>query len=98
MKRDGKKIIFEKASDLPPMAMSLGSTEYNETGSWRNERPVVDTSKCTGCGICWKFCPDMSIKEDANGKASIDYVFCKGCGICTVECPVKAIEMKEEDK
>jgi len=98
MKREGKKIIFEKVSDLPPMAMSLGSTEYNETGSWRNERPVVDSLKCTGCGTCWKFCPDMSIKEDKNGKASIDYVFCKGCGICAVECPVKAIEMKGEEK
>lgn len=98
MKRIGKKIIFEKESDLPPNAMSLGTTEFNETGSWRNERPVVDKAKCIACGICWKYCPDMSIKEDSEGKAEIDYVFCKGCGICAAECPVKAITMIEEEK
>ncbi len=98
MKKDGDNIIFEKAGDLPPMAMSLGTTRYNKTGTWRNEKPVVDVDKCTGCGICWKFCPDMSITEDENGKAKVDYEFCKGCAICFVECPVDAIKMVEEEK
>lgn len=98
LKKDGDKIIFENAADLPEMAMSLGTTRFNKTGTWRNERPVVDKAKCISCGICWKFCPDMSIIEDAEGKADVDYEFCKGCAICAAECPVGAITMVEEEK
>ncbi len=98
MKKDGDKIIFENAADLPDMAKSMGTTRFNKTGTWRNEKPIVDTDKCTGCGICWKYCPDMSILEDENGKAAIDYEFCKGCAICVEVCPVKAISMVEEEK
>ncbi|MEM2192662.1 MAG: 4Fe-4S binding protein [Candidatus Hadarchaeales archaeon] len=71
-----------------------GSSEEYETGSWRSIRPVVDESKCTGCGICWMFCPDIAISK---GKpARINYRYCKGCGICARECPFKAITMVEE--
>lgn len=98
MKKEGDKIIFENAGDLPDMAKSLGTTRYNKTGTWRNERPVVDKEKCIACGICWKFCPDMSIIVDEDGKADVDYEFCKGCAICAEECPVDAITMVEEEK
>jgi len=71
-----------------------GSSEKYETGSWRNFRPVVDVSKCTGCGMCWLFCPDTAISKDKP--AIVDYRYCKGCGICANECPFKAITMVTE--
>ncbi len=71
-----------------------GSSENYETGGWRTFRPVVDAEKCTGCGICWMFCPEPAIKK---GKPPVyNYKYCKGCGICANECPVKAIKMKGE--
>lgn len=33
----------------------------NKTGSWRDFRPIV-TERCTGCGICPRFCPDGCIE------------------------------------
>lgn len=73
-----------------------GSSEKYETGSWRAFRPVVDAVKCTGCGLCWLYCPEPAI---AKGKpARIDYRYCKGCGICAHECPFKAITMVEEER
>jgi len=33
----------------------------NKTGSWRDFRPII-TDRCTGCGICVKFCPDACIE------------------------------------
>lgn len=33
----------------------------NKTGSWRDFRPII-TERCTGCGICQKFCPDGCIE------------------------------------
>jgi len=73
-----------------------GSSARYETGSWRDFRPVVDAEKCTGCGMCWLFCPDMAISK---GKpAVVDYRYCKGCGICANECPFKAITMVPEER
>ncbi len=92
-----EKIVLKSEKDYPTMPMSLGSQLYNKTGAWRNIRPVVDNAKCIQCGICWKFCPDMSIYIE-NEFPVIDYVYCKGCGICAEECPTKCIAMVEEEK
>jgi 2-oxoacid:acceptor oxidoreductase delta subunit (pyruvate/2-ketoisovalerate family) len=62
---------------------------------WRTLRPIVDAEKCTGCLLCWVYCPDNCI-EMVNKISVIDYTYCKGCGICVEECPVDAIEMKSE--
>ena len=57
--------------------------------------------KCIKCYLCWKFCPDVSVKvEDAEAGTvpTFDYEFCKGCGICANVCPKDAIEMVLEVK
>ncbi len=71
-----------------------GSTVKNKTGDWRTLKPVIDTKKCTKCGICWAFCPENAISP----KIKINYEFCKGCGICAAECPLKIIKMVKEEK
>lgn len=96
-KKEGKKIIYKSEKDMPMMPMSEGSMLHNKTGAWRNIRPVIDLANCIQCGICWKFCPDMSIYIE-NEFPFVDYDFCKGCGICAEECPVKCIAMVEEEK
>jgi 2-oxoisovalerate ferredoxin oxidoreductase delta subunit len=96
-KKETKKIVFGSESEMPVTAMSLGSMLYNKTGAWRNIRPEVDRAKCIQCGICWKFCPDVSIDIVDNWPV-VDYDFCKGCGICAEECPTKCIVMVEEVK
>jgi len=64
------------------------SAEY-KTGTWRVERPVHDSAKCTNCLICWVYCPDSAIIVKDGKWAGIDYDHCKGCGICSNVCPVK---------
>ena len=96
-KRDAKKIVYESEKDMPTMPMSQGSMLWNKTGKWRNIRPEINLEKCNQCGICWKFCPDMSIVIE-NEFPAVDYDFCKGCGICAEECPTKCIVMVEERK
>lgn len=75
--------------------VGIGSFSENKTGGWRVFMPVVDEQRCTGCKICWFYCPEGAIKMVDN-KAKINYDYCKGCGICENECPFKAIEMKRE--
>jgi len=91
-----KKIIFKKEKDLPYSVVSLSDTRSNKTGGWSSLRPVLDKKKCTGCMLCWKYCPEPCIKPGEKPRINLDY--CKGCGICAEVCPVNAITMKKEKK
>jgi electron transport complex protein RnfB len=54
-------------------------------------QPQVDTSTCTGCGICAdERCP-MSAVEIKNASAVVDIERCIGCGLCVSACPEKAM-------
>ena len=77
----------------PDLPKPSGPT--NSRADWRTFRPVVDSSKCTGCQICWTFCPEHCI-DMVEKKSVINYTYCKGCGICAEECPVKAVTMAIE--
>jgi 2-oxoacid:acceptor oxidoreductase delta subunit (pyruvate/2-ketoisovalerate family) len=68
-----------------------------KTGAWRTFRPVIDQKKCTRCGICQMFCPDMSICR-TNGEFAVDYDYCKGCLICANVCAPKAITGVREEE
>ncbi len=96
-KKNDKKVDFKSHKDVPMMPMSVGSMLYNKTGAWRNIRPIIDLDNCLQCGICWKFCPDVSIYIE-NEFPVVNYEYCKGCGLCAEECPSKCITMVEEEK
>jgi pyruvate ferredoxin oxidoreductase delta subunit len=75
-----------------------GNSEEFETGGWRSLVPEITPEKCTGCMLCYFYCPDASIVVE-NGKAvGVDLKHCKGCGICARECPADAIAMKTDEK
>ncbi len=84
------------------MLTKAGSSKSNKTGPWRTSKPVIDYSKCIGCSMCSKVCPEGCIVMEQikknGGKLSpkINYDYCKGCGLCAAECPVKAITMKKD--
>jgi 2-oxoacid:acceptor oxidoreductase delta subunit (pyruvate/2-ketoisovalerate family) len=69
--------------------------EENLTGNWRSLRPVIDAARCTGCLICWKFCPEACVNLTDKVPA-IGLSYCKGCGVCVAECPPKAIRFEDE--
>jgi 2-oxoacid:acceptor oxidoreductase delta subunit (pyruvate/2-ketoisovalerate family) len=80
--------------DLPPMTMTIESTDDIKTGAWRTFKPIMDKEKCNACYICWRYCPEPCIIIKAEGDPpEFDYDFCKGCGICAHECPKDAIEL-----
>ncbi|MBW2082418.1 MAG: 4Fe-4S binding protein [Deltaproteobacteria bacterium] len=79
-------------------AVVIGGSSLNyKTGSWRDQRPVIDQDSCKKCGICESVCPDSAVRQ-IEDLYIIDYEYCKGCGLCAHECPVEAIEMIPEDK
>ena len=78
------------------MVFIPGNASEYHTGSCRAQRPVYDNSKCIKCGICYIFCPEGCISQDAEGYFVADLDYCKGCGICAHECWPGAITMVEE--
>lgn len=75
-----------------------GNSIYNETGGWRSLLPEIDVEKCSGCMLCYFYCPDASIIVKDGKAVGIDLAHCKGCGICANECPAGAIVMNVEEK
>lgn len=54
--------------------------------------PVIDRSKCNGCGVCDQNCPLDAIHMDDEGKAVCEYPEeCWHCGVCRMDCPVDAV-------
>jgi ferredoxin len=55
---------------------------------------IVDSTKCTGCKKCEKYCPTAAITV-TDKKPSIDARKCIGCGQCVHQCFASAVELVE---
>ncbi len=55
---------------------------------------LILEDKCTGCGACFKLCPQQAIKGESGKLHLIDSSKCIRCGICRDSCPFKAIVTK----
>ena len=73
-----------------------GNASQYQTGVWRSQRPIFDSSKCIKCGLCYIFCPEGCIEQNTEGYFEANLFYCKGCGICARECWPQAVTMVEE--
>lgn len=88
--------LADGASGLPRVIVSDRSMAENKTGNWRSLRPRIDAGRCTGCLLCWKFCPEACVRLTEK-VPDIDFSYCKGCGICVVECPPACISFLPQE-
>jgi pyruvate ferredoxin oxidoreductase delta subunit len=91
------KITWQEL-EIGAAVSEVGNAMAYKTGSWRSLRPIVNPKQCIKCGVCWIFCPDMSIVKASDGHFEADLEYCKGCGICAKECPVGCIAMAGEEE
>ncbi len=79
---------------LGPVGVTFSAAK---TGSWRVERPVFDSEKCSACGLCAKYCPAGLAKVNkTDHQVTFDMEYCKGCGICMSVCAQHSITMQPE--
>jgi len=56
---------------------------------------VVDSRRCSGCGLCVLTCAYNAIEIDEEEKvAVVNAALCKGCGACCAACRSAAIDLK----
>jgi len=67
----------------------------NQLESNRRAVAVVDSEKCTGCGVCEDVCPASAI--EVNEQAVINTDACTGCAVCVSECPNEAIIIAQKE-
>ena len=59
---------------------------------------VINTTWCTGCGICAAFCP-RKVLEVQHGKiAAVNIDACIKCALCELRCPDYAIHVREVEQ
>ena len=53
---------------------------------------IIDSEKCTGCGLCVKACPHETLSL-VDGKACVTGLTSTNCGHCVAVCPVGAVRV-----
>ena len=87
-----------KDIEIGSTVTDAGSASRYKTGDWRSQKPIFDLEKCIKCGLCYIYCPEGCISQNAEGDFEADMYYCKGCGICARECPKDVITMVEEEE
>ncbi len=85
----------ERSSGFAEIRGQLNIEDVLETAS-----RCLGCGTCNNCGLCWFFCPDVSISlpenESKGAGPEIDEQHCKGCGLCAAICPRGVIKMQED--
>ena len=80
------------------IATEPANARQYQTGTWRSQRPTYNFDRCIKCGLCYIYCPEGCIYQNAKGHFEANLFYCKGCGICAQECPTRVITMAEEEE
>ncbi len=87
-----------KDLEIGSIVTEPGNASQYKSGDWRSQRPIFDNNKCVKCGICYIFCPEGCVEQNADGYSEANLFYCKGCGICARECWTGAITMVVEEE
>lgn len=58
------------------------------------ELPLLDASRCNGCGDCVAGCPTQCLEMDGSLPWLPRPAHCVSCSLCALICPASAIAMK----
>ncbi len=88
-------VMIARRSELERMRRAVSKRERavrQGSDKAQLQHPVVDLSRCLGCGTCVDVCPEDGVLELVHGQAMIlNGARCVGHALCERECPVGAI-------
>jgi len=84
------KVMADCDVDAADLHLLLRPEAKESNEFWSGQVALIDTEKCTECGLCQELCRFHAIED-----FQVDPVSCEGCGFCSHVCPVEAISMQE---
>jgi ferredoxin len=61
--------------------------------AWALELPLLNDSRCTGCGACVAICPTACLEQWGFHPWLPRPLACVRCGLCVAICPVDALTL-----
>jgi MinD superfamily P-loop ATPase len=85
-------VVADCDVDAPDLHLLLHPQVFKEQPFKAGAATVIDTAKCTKCGLCQKNCRFDAITHNF----SVDSIACEGCGVCAYICPVGTIRLVDK--
>jgi MinD superfamily P-loop ATPase len=85
----GNKVMADCDVDAADLHLLLNPSAKQKEEFWSGQFAVIDSEKCTKCGLCGELC-----RFNAINNFEVDPIACEGCGFCSQICPSDAITMK----
>jgi len=86
-------VIADCDVDAPDLDILLNPDVLKEESFSGSRKAVIDSEKCTVCGICAEKCRFSAISEPPV----VISTKCEGCGVCAYVCPENAIFLGPAD-
>lgn len=94
--------MYNLAAIIKEMDSKLQITEYGLLSGDHVPFGIanVDSTRCTGCGVCAHSCPTGAIKNQTSGdpptfKLVFNHSRCITCGLCIDKCPEKCMNISK---
>lgn len=95
----GKSVLADCDVDAADLHLVIEPKVLKSEEFFSGKVAVIDTDKCTGCGICMDSCRFDAISElgvTDNSQVTlfkVDAIACEGCGVCEYVCPEDAVAL-----
>jgi MinD superfamily P-loop ATPase len=86
-----KKVLCDADVDAADLHLIMDPKDKERHDFEAGHRAVINTDKCTECGLCRDLCRWNAINADFR----VDPIDCEGCGVCFYFCPEKAIDFPD---
>jgi len=86
-------VLCDLDVDAPDLYILLNPEVQNTLDFLGTSKAIIDSEKCTNCGICINYCKFEAI-ANTNSKVTIKAQWCEGCNVCNLVCPNDAVSLK----
>ena len=87
-----RAVLADCDVDAADLHLVVQSSLVSRTDFWGGKRALIDSDRCTDCGICRDLCRFDAISSDSS-TFSVDPIACEGCGVCAWFCAEDAIDL-----